>query len=52
MVVVTSLVAFDVIHPTPASPFGLAAVLLIADGRLADRVPLFDRERLITGTRG
>lgn len=53
VVVVTSLIAFDVIHATPGLAFGLTAVLLLADG-LGWRIvsSLFDRERLITGTRG
>jgi ABC-type transport system involved in multi-copper enzyme maturation permease subunit len=50
-VVVTTLIAFDVIHPTLALAIGLAAVLLVLDG-LGWRIVsgLFDRERLITGT--
>lgn len=51
-VAVTSLIAFDVIHPTlrVAFAFGIALLLLI---RLGWRVAsaLFDRERLITNTR-
>jgi ABC-type Na+ efflux pump permease subunit len=51
-VAVTSLVAFDVIHPTTALALGLGATLVVLDG-LGWRIvsPLFDRERLITGTR-
>jgi ABC-type Na+ efflux pump permease subunit len=51
-VVVTTLIAFDVIRPTLALAIGLAAVLLVLDG-LGWRIVsgLFDRERLITGTR-
>jgi hypothetical protein len=51
-VVLTSLVAFDVIHATVGLALGLGAALLIADA-LGWRIvsPLFDRERLITGTR-
>jgi ABC-2 type transport system permease protein len=53
VVVVTSLIAFDVIHATRGLALGLTAVLLLADG-LGWRIvsSLFDRERLITGTRG
>ncbi|HEU4977646.1 MAG TPA: ABC transporter permease subunit, partial [Solirubrobacteraceae bacterium] len=51
-VAVTTLVAFDVIPPTlrAALAFGVALLVLI---RLGGRVAaaLFDRERLITGTR-
>jgi len=51
-VLVTSLIAFDVIHATLGLALGLGAVLLVLDG-LGWRVvsPMFDRERLITGTR-
>jgi ABC-type Na+ efflux pump permease subunit len=52
MVVVTSLIAFDVIHPTPGRGFALAAALLLLDGfgwRIVS--PAFNRERLIAGTR-
>jgi ABC-type transport system involved in multi-copper enzyme maturation permease subunit len=52
VVLVTSLIAFDVIPVTPALAIGLTAGLLIADaigGRIV--APMFDRERLITGTR-
>jgi ABC-2 type transport system permease protein len=49
--VATSLIAFDVIHAT----FGLAivlAVLLLLANALSWRIvtPMFDRERLLTGT--
>jgi ABC-type transport system involved in multi-copper enzyme maturation permease subunit len=51
-VAVTSLIAFDVIHPSlrTALAFGIALVVLI---RLGWRVAsaLFDRERLLTNTR-
>ena len=49
-VVVTSLIAFDVIHATLGLALGLAALLVLADA-LGWRVvsPMFDRERLITG---
>ena len=52
VVILTSLIAFDVIHPTPGLAAGLTAVLLIADVIGWQIVTaLFDRERLITGTR-
>lgn len=52
LILVTSLIAFDTIDPTPALAIGLTSVLLIADA-LGWRfvAPMFDRERLITGTR-
>ena len=52
MVAVTSLIAFDVIHATVGLALGLGGVLLVLDG-LGWRIvsPMFDRERLITGTR-
>ena len=52
VVALTSLIAFDVIPPTPALAVGLTAMLVIADV-LGWRIvaPMFDRERLITGTR-
>jgi ABC-2 type transport system permease protein len=52
VVLVTSLIAFGVIDPTPRLAIGLTALLLVADvvgWRFVTR--LFDRERLITGTR-
>ena len=52
LVVLTSLIAFDVISPTPALAIGLTGILLIADvsgWRIV--APMFDRERLITGSR-
>ena len=51
-VVVTSLIAFNVIHATLDVALGAAVVLLVLD-RLGWRLTsaLFDRERLITGTR-
>lgn len=51
-VLVTSLIAYNAIHPTLALAAGAAALLLILDG-LGWRVAsvMFDRERLITGTR-
>ncbi|MDQ6606874.1 MAG: hypothetical protein M3Z06_10065, partial [Actinomycetota bacterium] len=51
-VIVSALVSFDVIHATLGLALGLAAALLLRD-RLGWRVvsALFDRERLITGTR-
>jgi ABC-type transport system involved in multi-copper enzyme maturation permease subunit len=51
-VIVTALVALNVIHPTLAVAVGAAVLLLVLNGvgwRLASR--LFDRERLITGSR-
>ena len=52
MVVLTSLIAFDVIRPTPALGVGLVAILLIVDvAGWWIVAPMFDRERLITGTR-
>jgi ABC-2 type transport system permease protein len=52
VVAVTSLIAFDVIHATLELALGLGTVLLLADA-LGWRIvsPMFDRERLITGTR-
>jgi ABC-type transport system involved in multi-copper enzyme maturation permease subunit len=51
-VAVTTLLAFNVIHPTLALAIGGAALLLILN-RLGWRATsaMFDRERLITGTR-
>lgn len=52
VVLLTSLIAFNVIELAPTFAFGLVALLLIADvlgWRLV--APMFDRERLITGTR-
>jgi ABC-type Na+ efflux pump permease subunit len=51
-VLLTSLIAFDVIHATLGLAVGFAAALVLADA-LGWRIvsPLFDRERLITGTR-
>ena len=51
-ILVAYLIAFDVIHATLSLAVGLAAALLVLDGlgwRLV--AVLFDRERLITGTR-
>lgn len=50
--VVTTLMGFGVIRPTPALTFGLAAALLLVDV-LAWRLVavMFQRERLVTGTR-
>jgi ABC-2 type transport system permease protein len=49
---VTTLVAFNVIHPTLGLALGLAAVLLVGNG-LGWRITsaMFDREQLILGTR-
>ena len=51
-VAVTSLIAYNVIHATPALALAAAAALLILN-RLGWRITsaAFDRERLITGTR-
>jgi ABC-type transport system involved in multi-copper enzyme maturation permease subunit len=51
-VAVTTLLAYNVIHPTLAIAIGGAALLLVLN-RLGWRVTsaMFDRERLITGTR-
>ena len=51
-VVVTSLIALNVIPATLGLALGLAVVLLVLDG-LGWRIvsAMFDRERLITGTR-
>jgi ABC-2 type transport system permease protein len=52
VVLLTSLIAFDVIPASIGLGIGLGAVLLLADAlgwRFVSR--LFDRERLITGTR-
>ncbi len=52
VVAVTSLIAFDVIPASLALALGLGAALLLADA-LGWRIvsPMFDRERLVTGTR-
>jgi ABC-2 type transport system permease protein len=52
LVAVTSLIAFNVIQPTLALALALGGALVIVD-RLGWRVvsAMFDRERLITGTR-
>jgi ABC-2 type transport system permease protein len=51
LVILTSLIAFDVIPPTPALAVGLTAILLVADVSGWWIVsPMFDRERLITGS--
>jgi ABC-type transport system involved in multi-copper enzyme maturation permease subunit len=52
VVALTSLIAFDVIHATLGLAVGAGAVLVLADAfgwRIVS--PMFDRERLITGTR-
>jgi ABC-type transport system involved in multi-copper enzyme maturation permease subunit len=51
-VVVTSLIAFDVIPPSLSLAVGLAVALFVADV-VGWRVvsPMFDRERLVTGSR-
>ena len=51
-VAVSTLVAYDVIHATLGLAIGLAVLLLVLDGfgwRIVSA--MFDRERLITGTR-
>jgi ABC-type transport system involved in multi-copper enzyme maturation permease subunit len=50
--ILISLIAFDVIHPTLGLAVGLTALLLVADV-IGWRIvaPMFDRERLIAGTR-
>jgi ABC-type Na+ efflux pump permease subunit len=52
LIAVTSLIAFNTIHATLSLALGLGIALLVLD-RLGWRVvsALFDRERLITGTR-
>ena len=51
-ILVAYLIAFDVIHATLGLAVGLAAALLVLDGLGWHLVSaLFDRERLITGTR-
>jgi ABC-type Na+ efflux pump permease subunit len=52
VVLVTSLIAFDVIQLTPGLAIGLGALLLLADV-LGWRIvaPLFDRERLMTDSK-
>jgi ABC-type Na+ efflux pump permease subunit len=51
-VAVSTLIAYDVIHPTLGLAAGLALLLVALDG-LGWRIvsAMFDRERLITGTR-
>jgi hypothetical protein len=49
---VTNLISFNVIHPSLGLTLAFAAVLLFVDGlgwRIAST--MFDRERLVTGTR-
>ena len=51
-IAVATLIAYDVIHPTLGLALGLAAALLLGNGagwRLTSA--MFDRERLITGTK-
>jgi ABC-type transport system involved in multi-copper enzyme maturation permease subunit len=52
LVILTSLVAFDVIHPTLGLAVGFGALLIVADA-IGWRIvsPMFDRERLVSGTR-
>lgn len=51
-VIVTSLIAFDVIPPSPPLAVGIAVAVFVADV-VGWRVvsPMFDRERLVTGSR-
>lgn len=51
-IALTTLIAVNVIHPTPALAIALAVLLLLAN-RLGWRLvsAMFDRERLVTGTR-
>jgi RND superfamily putative drug exporter len=51
-VVLTSLIAFDVIPPSRQLAIGLAIAILVADV-IGWRIvaPMFDRERLVTGSR-
>ena len=51
-VIVTSLIAFDVIPPSRQLAIGLAIAILVADV-IGWRIvaPMFDRERLVTGSR-
>jgi ABC-2 type transport system permease protein len=51
-VALSTLIAYDVIHPTLGLALGLAGLLLVLDG-LGWRIvsAMFDRERLITSTR-
>jgi hypothetical protein len=51
-VAVTTLIALNVIHPTLGLALALAAALVLAN-RLSRRIvsAMFDRERLVTGTR-
>ena len=52
VVMLTSLIAFNVIHVTLGLALGLGALLLLVDAsgwRIVS--PMFNRERLITGTR-
>jgi hypothetical protein len=51
-IAVSSLIAFNVVHATLGLALGLAAALFALDG-FGWRIMLamFDRERLITGTR-
>jgi ABC-2 type transport system permease protein len=51
-VIVTSLIAFDVIPPSQQLAIGVAVAILVADV-IGWRIvaPMFDRERLVTGSR-
>jgi len=53
LVLLTSLIAFDVIHATTGLLFGLGVALLVVDVQGWRVVsPMFNRERLITGSEG
>jgi len=53
LVLLTSLIAFDVIHATTGLLFGLGVALLVVDVQGWRVVsPMFNRERLITGSKG
>jgi ABC-type transport system involved in multi-copper enzyme maturation permease subunit len=53
LVLLTSLIAFDVIHATTGLMVAFGAILLVADVQAWRIVsPMFNRERLITGSKG
>jgi ABC-type transport system involved in multi-copper enzyme maturation permease subunit len=53
LVLLTSLIAFDVIHATVGLMIGFGAILLVVDIQAWRIVsPMFNRERLITGSKG
>jgi ABC-2 type transport system permease protein len=52
VIAVTSLIAFNAIHPTLGLVLGLGGALLLADALGWRKMSAtFDRERLVTGTR-